>query len=114
MSPLKLQKIYPLWTSNSHKKICSDPEQLKLLLEDLGNWLINRGYKQEIVSQQIYRVDSIDLATLLIKHPKQNHIETLTLILTFYPALKNVHEILRKAHPHTLESPRLQYVLPTP
>ena len=35
-------------------------------------------------------------------------------MLTFYPTLKNVHEILRKAHPHTLESPRSQYVLPTP
>ena len=49
-----------------------------------------------------------------MRHPKQNNIETLTLILTYHPALKNVHEILRKAHRHTLKSPRLQYVLPTP
>ena len=96
------------------KRICSNPEQVKLRLEDLSNWLVNRGYKQEVVSQQIHRVDAIDRETLLIKHPKQNNIETLTLILTYHPALKNVHEILHKAHRHTLKSPRLQYVLPTP
>ena len=67
-----------------------------------------------IVSQQIHRVDAIDRENLLMRHPKQNNIETLTLILTYHPALKNVHEILRKAHRHTLKSPRLQYVLPTP
>ena len=96
------------------KRICSDPEQLKLRLEDLSNWLVNRGYNQEIVSQQIHRVDAIDRETLLMKHPKQNNREALTLILTYHTALKIVHEILCKAHPHTLKSPRLQYVLPTP
>ena len=70
------------------KRTCSNPEQVKLRLEDLSNWLVNRGYKQEIVSQQIHRVDAIDRETLLIKHPKQNNIETLTLILTYHPALK--------------------------
>ena len=60
------------------KLICSDPEQLKLRLEDLSNWLVNRGYKQEILSRQIHRVDTIDRETLLIKHLKQNNIETLT------------------------------------
>ena len=88
MPPLKLQKIYPLWKSSSQKRFCPDSEQLKLRLEDLSNWLINRGCKQEIVPHQIHRVDAIDLETLLIKHPKQNNIETLTLILTFHPALK--------------------------
>ena len=112
--PYSCKKSIPYGQAIRIKRICSDPEQLKLRLEDLSNWLVNRGYKQEIVSQQIHRVDAIDRETLLIKHPKQNNIETLTLTLTYHPALKNVHEILRKAHRHTLKSPRLQYVLPTP
>ena len=41
-----------------------------------------------IVSQQIHRVDAIDRENLLMRHPKQNNIETLTLILTYHPALK--------------------------
>ena len=89
------------------KRICSDPEQLKLRLEDLSNWLVNRGYNQEIVSQQIHRVDAIDRETLLMKHPKQNNIETLTLILTY-------HAVLKMFMRYSAKSPRLHYVLPTP
>ena len=112
--PYSSKKSIPYVQAIRTKRICSDTEQLKLRLEDLSNWLVNQGYKQEIVSQQIHRVDTIDCETLLIKNPKQNNIETLTLVLTYHPAVKNVHEILHKAHHHTLKSPRLQYVLPTP
>ena len=108
--PYSCKKSIPYGQTIRIKRICSDPEQLKLRLEDLSNWLVNRGYKQEIVSQQIHRVDAIDRETLPIKHPKQNNMEALTLILTYHHALKNVHEILREAHRHTLKSPRLQYV----
>ena len=102
------KKSIPYGQEIRMKRICSDPEQQKLRLEDLRNWLVNRGYKQKIVSQQIHRVDAIDRDTLIIKHPKQNTIETLTLVLTYHPALKNV-----TPHCHTFKSPRLQYVLPT-
>ena len=112
--PYSCKKFIPYGQAIPLKRIYSDSEQLKLRLEDLSNWLVNRRCKQEIAFQQIHRVDAIDRETLLIKHPKQNNIETLTLILTYHPALKNVHEILCKAHRRTLKSPRLQYVLPTP
>ena len=69
------RKSIPYGQAIRIKRICSNPEQLKLRLEDLSNWLVNRGYKQEIVSQQIHRVDAKDHEILLIKHPKQNNIE---------------------------------------
>ena len=112
--PYSCKKSIPYGQAIRIKRIGSDPEQLKLRLEDLCIWLVNREYKQEIVNQQIHRVNATDRETLLIKHPKQNNIETLTLTLTYHPALKNVHERLRKAHRHTLKSPRLQYVSQTP
>ena len=53
---------------------------------------------------------------LLKKREKQDNNDsiTLTLVLTYYPALNKVHEILKKAHRHTLRSPRLSAVLPSP
>ena len=62
--PYSCKKSIPYGQVIRKKRIYSDPEQLKLQLEDLSNWLVNRGYKQEIVSQQIHRVDAIDRETL--------------------------------------------------
>ena len=73
--PNSCKKSIPYGQAINIKRICSDTEQLNLRLEDLSNWLVNRGYKEEIVSQQIHRVDAIDRETLLIEHPKQNNIE---------------------------------------
>ena len=42
-----------------------------------------------------------------MKHPKQNNIETLTLILTY-------HAVLKMFMRYSAKSPRLHYVLPTP
>ena len=54
---------------------------------------------------------AVDRETLLIKAKQQRD----PYFNTNLPSCtKNVHEILRKAHRHTLKSPRLQYVLPTP
>ena len=92
---------------------------MKTRLNSLCDWLVNRGYKQEVI-KEINQVDAIERESLLLKRQKQSKIETLTLILiiyiilTYHPALKSVYEVLRKAHHHTFKSPRLKYALPAP
>ena len=38
---------------------------------------------------------------LFKKHEKQDKNDSLTLFLTYHPALNKIHEILEKAHRHT-------------
>ena len=40
--------------------------------------------------------------------------DSITLVLTYHPALNRLHEILQRAHRHVLKSPRLHSAVPTP
>ena len=51
---------------------------------------------------------------LLRKREKQDKYDRLTLVLTYNPALNKVYEVLKKAHGHTICSPRLSAVLQSP
>ena len=42
---------------------------------------------------------------LLKKREKQDKNDSLTLVLTYHPALNNVHEILKKTHRHRPKTP---------
>ena len=35
-----------------------------------SDWLVNRGYKQEIVIHEAHRADAINRESLLVKHPR--------------------------------------------
>ena len=52
------------------KRICSDEEDLHQKLNDLEPWLIDRGYRVEVVRPEIRKVNSIDRNVLLAKRPK--------------------------------------------
>ena len=88
------------------KHICSDENVLNERLTQLETWLLKRGYLQENLRSEIERVNLTSREDLLKK--------SVTLMLTFHPALNCVHEILRKAHRHVLKSSRLSRVLPSP
>ena len=74
--PYSCKKSIPYGQAIRIKRICSDPEQLKLRLEDLSNLLVDRGYKQEIVSQQIHQVDAIDRETAYKTSKAKQHRDT--------------------------------------
>ena len=40
--------------------------------------------------------------------------DSITLVLTYHPALNQLYEILRRAHKHVLKPPRLHSALPSP
>ena len=72
-----------------------------------------RGSLQENVRPEIERVNLTSREDLLKKSEKKVD-ESVTLVLTFHPALDCVHEILRKAHRHVLKSNRFTKELPSP
>ena len=67
-----------------------------------------------MVHSEIQKVHSMNRENLLKKREKQDNNDSLTLVLTYHPALNKVHEILKKAHRHIIRSPRLSAVLPSP
>ena len=52
------------------KLVCPDEEDLQRKLNDLESWLIDRGYRAEVVRPEIRKVNSIDHNVLLEKRPK--------------------------------------------
>ena len=95
------------------KRICSTEEKLNNRLIQLKQWLVNRGYKEDHVDSEVERVNLVERASLLQKREKKID-NSITLVLTYHPALIQVYEILQKAHRHVLKSPRLNSVLPSP
>ena len=51
---------------------------------------------------------------LLRKPEKQDKNDSLTLVLIYHPTLNKVPKILQKTHRHTVRSPRLSELLPSP
>ena len=96
------------------KRICSNEEKLSSQLEDLEHWLCSRSYKKEMVHSEIQKNRSMNRGDLLKKREKQYNNDSLTLVLTYHTALNKVQEILKKAHRHTIRSPRLSAVLTSP
>ena len=80
---------------------------------DLEHWFCSTGYKKEMVHSEIQKVHSMNRENLLKKREKQDDNDSLTLVLTYHPALNKVHEILKKTHRHTIGSPRLSAISPS-
>ena len=95
------------------KKICSDENDLQRNLVSLEYWLVNRGYRAEKVRPEIQKINLINRANLLIKKPKHQE-NSITLVLTFHPALNIVFNVLKSAHHFLEKSPVLKAVLPKP
>ena len=100
----------PLYKANWHAP-CSDEEDLQQKLNDLESWLIDRGYRTEVVRLEIQKVNSIDRDVSLEKRPKHQE-DGVKLILTFHSALHVIFDILKSAHGHFEKSPLLKSVLP--
>ena len=107
------KKLIPYGQAIRMKRICSNEVDLQRKLLDLESWLTDRGYKSEIIRPEIQKVNLIDRNNLLKKRPKHQE-DSITLVLTFHPALNIVFNVLKRAHRHVQKSPVLQAVLPKP
>ena len=67
-----------------------------------------------MVHNMIQKGHSMNRQKLLIKPEKQDNDDSFILVLAYHPALKKIHEILKKAYRDSIRSPRLIVVLPSP
>ena len=107
------KKSIPYGQSIRMKRICSNEVDLQRKLLDLESWLTGRGYKSEIIRPEIQKVNLINRNNLLKKRPKHQE-DSITLVLTFHPALNIVFDVLKRAHCHAQKSPVLKTVLTKP
>ena len=75
--------------------------------------MTDRGYKSEVIKPEIQKANLIERNNLLKKRPKHQQ-DSITLVLTFHPALNVVFNVLKRAHRHAQKSPVLKAVLPKP
>ena len=87
------------------KTICSAEEKLNNRLEQLNQWLVNRGYKENHVDSEIESVKLVG---------RQKIDDSVALGLTYHLPLNKAYEILRRALKHFLKSPGLHSALPSP
>ena len=94
------------------KRICSIEEKLNNHLEQLIQFLVKCGYKEDHVDSEIERVKLVKRTVSFQKRDKKVD-DSITLVLTYHPALNQLYQILRRAHKHVLKSPRLHSALPS-
>ena len=80
---------------------------------DLGSWLVNTGYRAELVRRKIQKVNAVDRLVLTEKHSKIKE-DSVTLVETFHPALYIIFDILKFPHLIIEKSPTLRAILPKP
>ena len=82
------------------RRICSDRDTYLKRTEELKEYLVNQGYKEMEVQQQIDRATNVN-RTEALKMSEINNIERVPLVVTYHPQLPCLGRILRN-HPPTL------------
>ena len=86
--------------------------RLKNQFEELIQFLVKRGYKKDHVDSEIERVKLVKRTVSIQKRDKKVD-DTITLALTYHPALNQFYEVLLRPHKHVLKSARLHGALPS-
>ena len=116
--PFKCKKPIPYSQAIRIRRICSEEHVLEDKLYDLKTWFLKRGYSENLVDQEIQRVNGIDRNSLLQKKNKVNmgnNNDKVTLVRTYHPAVaKRVYHIVKGAHKFIERSDILKAILPIP
>ena len=94
------------------KRNCSIEETLSNRSEQLIQSLVKRGYKADHVDLEIERVKLVKRTVSFQKRDKKVD-DSITLVLTYHPALNQFYEVRLIPHKHVLKSPRLNGSLPS-
>ena len=76
--------------------ICSEDRFFNDRVGELKGWLLNRGYGENEVLEQISKVRGRDRLSLLDGQPKTKDDKRISLVLAYHPALNKVYEILKE------------------
>ena len=81
-----------LWNT----RICSENRFFDDRVGGLKGWLLNRGYGENEVREQISKVRGRDQCKSLERQPKTKDDKRIPLVLTYHPALNKVYEIFKQ------------------
>ena len=85
-------------------------EKLNNRLQRLIQFLVKREYEEDHVDSNIERVKLVKRIVSFQKRDKKG-VASITLVLTFHPALSQFYEVLPRTHEHVLKSLRLHGAL---
>ena len=91
--PLSLKKSIPYSQTLRIKRICSSFDEYKKHSNDLVKRFVEKGYKENIIRNQIRKVDNLERSTMLNKTNAVRK-NVITLSVTYSPTLPNIREII--------------------
>ena len=98
--PLSLKKSIPYSQTLRIKRVCSSFDEYKKHSNDLVKRFVEKGYKENIIRNQIRKVDNLERSTMLNKTNVVRK-NVITLSVTYSPTLPNIREIINN-HWHIL------------
>ena len=93
--PYHCKKAIPYSQALRFNRICSDDDDFEGRCDDLKSWLTGRGYKSELVDEQIFKACDFSRDELLDKEPRAKEYK-LTFNTTYHPSFSNIFKILRE------------------
>ena len=96
--PGHVKRAIPYSQALRIRRICSDEEKFKNKLEDLVGWLVQRGYKESIVREQVAHTNSLDRATLLSQESRCNEEreDRIPFVVSYHPALSELRGLVSR------------------
>ena len=97
--PWHTKKGIPYSQALRMRRICSEDDDFHKRCEDLHGWLLNRGFNNRMVTDQIERAKNSDRNSLLDVENEQARDNKVNFVVTYHPALnRKLIEILRSNH----------------
>ena len=83
-----IKKGIPYGRALGLKQICDSEDKFEKRLMDLKDFLVNRGYKEDLVDSQCIRVREVGRSELLCRNQKRSRDkkERMVLVLNYHPA----------------------------
>ena len=79
------------------RRICSEDGFFDSRVTDLKSWLLDRGYTEGDINGQVNMVKGLDRTSILFRQQQSKDDIRIPLVVTYHPALHEVHEVLRQS-----------------
>ena len=96
--PREVKQSIPHAQALRLRHICAASAAFEHRAADLRKNLVNRGYKEKIVGEQMHRVRVLDWEELLLPRQETTNKRS-PVVFTYHPGLPNIGGILRELHP---------------
>ena len=98
--PWHVKKAIPYGQALRIRRIFSDEKKFRMRSGELVGWLVNRGYKEYFVREQIVRASKLEREKLFNQEGRCSNKkkDQVPLVVTFHPALNELRRIVEKLH----------------